>query len=64
MKYILQLNNERKTVSIEPEGLRYEQDAPIAAELTDVEGSPVRMVRLGTNVYRVVVEKLQGRGDL
>ncbi len=62
MKYIVQLNNERKTVSIEPEGLRYEQDAPIAAELTDVEGSPVRMVRLGTNVYRVVVEKLQGRG--
>ena len=62
MKYIVQLNDERKTVSIEPEGLRYEQDAPIAAELTDVEGSPVRMVRLGTNVYRVVVEKLQGRG--
>jgi len=62
VKYIVQLNNERKTVSIEPEGLRYEQDAPIAAELTDVEGSPVRMVRLGSNVYRVVVEKLQGRG--
>jgi pyruvate carboxylase subunit B len=62
MKYVVQLNDERKTVSIEPEGVRYEQDPAVLAELTDLEGSPVRMVRLGTNVYRVVVEKRQGRG--
>ena len=62
MKYVVQLNDERKTVSIEPEGVRYEQHPAVLAELTDLEGSPVRMVRLGTNVYRVVVEKRQGRG--
>jgi acetyl/propionyl-CoA carboxylase alpha subunit len=62
VKYIVQLNDERKAVSIEPDGLRYEQDQAVSAELADVEGSPVRMVKLGTNVYRVVVEKLQGRG--
>lgn len=62
MKYIVQLNDERKTVSIEPNGLCYEQDPAVTAELTDPEGSPVRMVKLGTNVYRVVVEKRQGRG--
>jgi acetyl/propionyl-CoA carboxylase alpha subunit len=62
VKYIVQLNDDRKTVSIEPDGLRYEQDQAVSAELADVEGSPVRMIKLGTNVYRVVVEKLQGRG--
>src|ERR1700730_5831797 len=49
-------------VAIEPEGVRYEDDAPIHAELSDIEGSPVRMVKLDTHVYRLVVEKRQGRG--
>ena len=62
MRYVVQLNDQRKTVSIEPEGVRYEDDAPVHAELSDIEGSPVRMVKLGTHVYRVVVEKRQGRG--
>lgn len=62
MRYIVQLNDQRKTVSIEPEGVRYEDDAPAHAELSDIEGSPVRMVKLGTHVYRVVAEKRQGRG--
>ena len=62
MRYVVQLNDQRKTVSIEPEGVRYEDDAPAHAELSDIEGSPVRMVKLGTHVYRVVAEKRQGRG--
>ena len=62
MKYIVQLNDQRKTVSIEPERVRYEDEAPAHAELSDIEGSPVRMVKLGTHVYRVVAEKRQGKG--
>ena len=62
MKYIVQVNDERKTVSIEPEGVRYEDNPPVHAELSDIEGSPVRMVKLGDRVYRVVTEKRQGRG--
>jgi biotin carboxyl carrier protein len=62
MRYVVELNGRRKTVSIEPEGVRYEDAAPIHAELSDIEGSPVRMVKLGTHVYRVVAEKRQGRG--
>jgi biotin carboxyl carrier protein len=62
VKYVVELNAQRKTVSIEPEGVRYEDDAPIRGELSDIEGSPVRMVKLGTHVYRVVAEKRQGRG--
>ena len=58
----MELNARRKLVSIEPEGVRYEADAPIHAELSDIEGSPVRMVKLDTHVYRVVAEKRQGRG--
>jgi acetyl/propionyl-CoA carboxylase alpha subunit len=63
VKYIVQLNDQRKTVSIEPDGVRYEDEAPVHAELSDIEGSPVRMVKLGTHVYRVVAEKRRGRGN-
>ena len=62
MRYVVDLNGRRKAVSIEPEGVRYEDDAPIRGELSDIEGSPVRMVKLDTLVYRVVAEKRQGRG--
>jgi acetyl/propionyl-CoA carboxylase alpha subunit len=62
VRYVVELNSRRKTVSIEPEGVRYQDDAPIRGELSDIEGSPVRMVKLDTHVYRVVAEKRQGRG--
>jgi acetyl/propionyl-CoA carboxylase alpha subunit len=62
MKYSVQLNDQRKTVSLDPDGVRYEDGAPVHAELSDIEGSPVRMVNVGTYVYRVVAEKKQGRG--
>jgi pyruvate carboxylase subunit B len=62
MKYVVQLNNQRHTVSIEPDGVQYEDEAMARGELSDIEGSPVRMVKLGTHVYRVVAEKRQGRG--
>jgi acetyl/propionyl-CoA carboxylase alpha subunit len=62
VKYVVELNGRRKAVSIEPEGVGYEDDAPVHAELSDIEGSPVRMVKLGTHVYRVVAEKRRGRG--
>lgn len=62
MKYIVQLNDQRKAVSIDPDGASYEEEGPVRAELSDIEGSPVRMVKLGTHVYRVVAEKRQGKG--
>jgi pyruvate carboxylase subunit B len=62
VRYVVELNSGRKTVSIETEGVRYEDQAPIRGELSDIEGSPVRMVKLNTHVYRVVAEKRQGRG--
>jgi acetyl/propionyl-CoA carboxylase alpha subunit len=62
VRYVVQLNDERKAVSIEPDGVGYEAQSPEHADLSDIEGSPVRMVRVGTHVYRVVVQKRQGRG--
>lgn len=62
MKYVLQLNDERKSVSLDPDGVRYEGEPAMHAELSDIEGSPVRVVKIGTHVYRVVVQKRQGRG--
>lgn len=62
MRYIVQLNGERKVVTLDSDGIRYETDPPVHAELSDIEGSPVRMVKIGTHVYRVVVRRRQGRG--
>jgi pyruvate carboxylase subunit B len=62
MKYIVELDGERKMVSLEPEGVAYEGGASRQAELSDIEGSPIRMLKIGTMVYRVVVQKRQGRG--
>ena len=62
MKYVVQLNDQRHTVSIEADGVQYENEPVARDELSEIEGSPVRMVKLGTHVYRVVAEKRQGRG--
>jgi acetyl/propionyl-CoA carboxylase alpha subunit len=62
MRYVVQLNDQRKTVSVEAGGVKYEDEPSAHAELSDIEGSPVRMVKIGTHVYRVVAERRQGRG--
>jgi pyruvate carboxylase subunit B len=62
MKYVVQLDHQRHTVSIGPDGVQYEGEPMVRGELSDIEGSPVRVVKLGTHVYRVVAEKRQGRG--
>jgi biotin carboxyl carrier protein len=62
VRYVVQLNGERKSVSIDPDGVRFEAESPTHAELSDIEGSPVRMVKIATHVYRVVAQKRQGRG--
>ena len=62
MRYVVQLNDERKAVSIDGDRIEYENDPPVHPELSDIEGSPVRMVKIGTHVYRVVARRGQGRG--
>jgi pyruvate carboxylase subunit B len=56
------VNDERRSVSLDADGARLGGDPTVHAELAEIEGSPVRMVKLGTHVYRVVVQRRQGRG--
>jgi acetyl/propionyl-CoA carboxylase alpha subunit len=62
VKYVVELNGVRKDVSLDADAVTYESDDAVTAELSDVEGSPVRMVRIGTHMYRVIVERREGRG--
>jgi biotin carboxyl carrier protein len=61
MKYVVEINGVRKTVTVDHGDVAYDGDAPERAELSDVEASPVRMVKLGSHVYRVVAERREGR---
>ncbi|HEY8832736.1 MAG TPA: biotin/lipoyl-containing protein [Gemmatimonadaceae bacterium] len=62
MKYVVEVNGERKAVAVGSEGVSYEAALPQHSELSDIEGSPIRMLKIGTMVYRVVVQRRQGRG--
>jgi pyruvate carboxylase subunit B len=62
VKYVVSVNGERKNVVLDSDGTSYENGEYVHTELSDVEGSPVRMIRVGTQVYRVVAEKREGRG--
>ena len=62
MKYIVELNGARHTVSLAADSIAYEGEPPTSAELSDIEGSPVSMVKIGPEVFRVVVENRDRRG--
>jgi biotin carboxyl carrier protein len=62
VKYVVDLNDERHSVAVDSDSVRYANDEPLHAELAEIEGSPVRMVKLGSHVYRVVVRRRQGKG--
>jgi biotin carboxyl carrier protein len=62
VRYVLEVNGERRVVALDQSNAAYEDEQAQHAELSDIEGSPVRMVKIGTHVYRVVAEKRAGRG--
>ncbi|MDQ6871572.1 MAG: acetyl-CoA carboxylase biotin carboxyl carrier protein subunit [Gemmatimonadota bacterium] len=62
MRYIVELNGGRKAVTLGEEGVSYEGATPLHSELSDIEGSPIRMLKIGYSVHRVVVQKREGRG--
>lgn len=61
MKYIVDVRGQRITVELEP-GLATVDGAQRAASLRAVEGTPVRLVTIGTEVHRVIVRRRAGRG--
>jgi pyruvate carboxylase subunit B len=61
MRYVVQVNGER--INVERDGDTVALDGvSSAAQLEEVEGTPVRLVRIGSEVHRVVVQRRGGRG--
>ena len=63
MKYVVAVNGERKTVALGIEGAAFENDPAAQAELVEIEGSPLVILKLGNEVQRVVVQKGKIRGQ-
>ncbi|HEU4564828.1 MAG TPA: biotin/lipoyl-containing protein [Gemmatimonadaceae bacterium] len=61
MKYIVSVNGERVTVDWDGQAATLD-GATHRASLDEVEGTPVRLVRVGSEVHRVVVQRRGGRG--
>ncbi|MBA3645577.1 MAG: biotin/lipoyl-binding protein [Gemmatimonadaceae bacterium] len=62
MKYVVGINGESREISVDADGVRYEGEM-LNVELADPEGSPVRVVKIGNEIYRAVVQKREGRGS-
>src|SRR5206468_2689405 len=62
LKYVVEINGRRHEVTVREGSVAYDGESDAPAELGDIAGSPVRMVRIGSDVFRVVAEKREGRG--
>ena len=61
MKYIVDVNGER--VNVDVDGAHAEVDGVrVAASLAAVEGTPVRLLRIGEQVHRLVARRGASRG--
>lgn len=61
MKYVVTVAGERHEVVVDGDGVAYD-GTHVETALSDVAGTPVRQVRIGREVHRVVARKLDGRG--
>ena len=61
MKYVVELGGERVEVELEGGSARI-GDETCPAHVTDVAGTPVRLVTIGNEVHRVVARRGPGRG--
>ena len=62
MRYVVALDGEIRTVSLEGDGVHYEGKL-LPVDLSDPGGTPVHVLTIGTQVYRIVVQKREGRGN-
>ena len=62
MRYIVTINGQR--IELSRDGAMFTVGGEqVTAVLEDVEGTPVRIVRIGDEVHRVVVQQARGRGE-
>jgi pyruvate carboxylase subunit B len=61
MKYVVDVNGETIEIDLDTDGLRVGNET-VAAGLSELEGTPVRLVTIGDAVHRVVVRRGETRG--
>ena len=61
MKYIVDLNGNRREVEVDGESVQMDGHT-VLSRLEEIEGTPVRMVTIGSQVHRVVVRRGSVRG--
>ena len=61
MKYFVRLGGEEYEVTLDADGVHIDGE-DIAAQVAPIDGTPVRMVTIGTEVHRVVVRPGASRG--
>jgi len=61
MKYIVSIGDQRVAVEAAPDSIELDGQR-VSAQLADVPDTPVRVVRIGDEVHRVVLRRRLGRG--
>ena len=61
MRYVVEIDGERRTVEIEGDRITID-GAELRARLTDVAGTPVSLLTIGERVYRLVARRGDARG--
>ena len=61
MRYVVDLNGERKEVDVNGETVTVDGHG-VLAQVEEIEGTPVRVVTIGSEVHRVIVRRGAARG--
>jgi pyruvate carboxylase subunit B len=61
VKYIVQVDDRRVEVEIDGDGVRVD-GRPVDAHVVEIEGTPVRLVKVGDQVHRVLARRQAERG--
>lgn len=61
MKYIVDVNGERLEVELDADGVRVDGEQ-VQAHLADVEGTPIQLVTIGSEMHRVALRRGDARG--
>jgi acetyl/propionyl-CoA carboxylase alpha subunit len=61
VKYIVTLGDQRAAIDVAPDGVTIDGNQ-ISASLSDLEGTPVRLVTIGDTVHRVILRRRVSRG--
>jgi pyruvate carboxylase subunit B len=61
MRYIVDLNGERREVEVDGESVRLDGES-LVGRVDEIEGTPVRLVTIGSEVHRVIVRRGASRG--